>query len=184
MTLAVRDRRAILLGAVGLLIILAGHFAVIPWIDSWKDARKAIAATRVELGKAQDQIRKVLGQRRRLEEIYGPAVNKALKNRQSAQVSLIKAVQDVFKTGGCKLTGYQPQRCRSLAAVPDVELVPLQIRAKCQLPQLVKCLAGMQKSETLILVDWFSVTNNEKKPGELEITMMVATLAEKEKTKL
>ena len=184
MTLSPRDRRAILLGAVGLLIILAGRFVLLPWIDSWKDARRSIAEARVELGEAERQIYRVLGQRRRLEKIYGPAVNKALDNRQSAQVKLIEGVQEVFKTGGVKLTGYDPQRPKSLREVPGVEVVAWQIRAKCKLPQLVKCLAGMRKSETLIIVDWFSVVNNEKKPGELEITMMVATLAEKEKTKL
>ena len=99
MTLSPRDRRAILLGAVGLLIILAGRFVLLPWIDSWKDARRSIAEARVELGEAERQIYRVLGQRRRLEKIYGPAVNKALDNRQSAQVKLIEGVQEVFKTG-------------------------------------------------------------------------------------
>ena len=183
MRLSPRDRRAMLLGAAVLLIILAGRLAVIPWIDNWSGTRKEIVENRSQLDDIQRQIRRVLWQRQRLEEAYGPAVNKPLGNRQSAQVNLFKAVQDVFKAGGVKLTDYQPQRSRPLPEVPGVEIVPLQIRGKCNLSQLTKCFAGMRNGETLIIVDSFSVANDEKKPGELEITMMVATLAEQEKVK-
>ena len=184
MTFSPRDRRAILLGAAGLLIILIARLAVIPWIDSWRAARREIAEARAQLDYTQHQVRRILGQRRRLEQIYGQAVSKPLENRQSALNRLTRVVQDVFKAGGFKATDYKSQRCRSLPEVPGVEIVPLQVRGKCKLPQLVKCLAAMRNAETLILVDWFSVANDEKKPGELEITMMLATLAEKEKAKL
>ena len=81
------------------------------------------------------------------------------------------------------MTDYKPPASRSLPDLPGMEIVPLQVRGKCKLEQLIKCLGAMQKSETLIIVDWFSLTNDEKKPGELELIMMVSTLAVKEKEK-
>lgn len=183
MTLSPRDRRAILLGTAALLIILAARFLVIPWLDSWRSARDEMTNVRSQLNVIQRQVRRVLWQRQRLEEIYGPAVKKPLEDRQTAQLSLIKAVQDVFKAGGVKLTDYQPQRPRTLKEIPDVQIVPLQIRGKCKLSQLTKCFVAMRDGQTLIIVESFSVTNNEKKPGELEITMIVSTLAEQEKAK-
>ena len=184
MTLSPRDRRAILLGVVALLIIVAARLVVIPWIDGWRSAREDMTSTRSQLSNIQRQMQRVLWQRQRLEEIYGPGVKNTLKDRQAAQLSLIKAVQVVFKAGGVKLTDYQPQRPRTLKEIPDVQIVPLQIRGKCKLPQLTKCFVAMRDNQTLIIVESFSITNNEKKPGELEITMIVSTLAEQEKAKL
>ena len=183
MTLSPRDRRAILFGAVALLIILATRLLVMPWIDSWRTARDEMAISRKQLNDIQKQMQRVLWQRQRLEEIYGPAVKNDLEDRQTAQLALIKAVQDVFKTAGIKLTDYQPQRARTLKEIPDVQFVPLQIRGKCKLPQLTKCFVTMRDNKTLIIVESFSITNNEKKPGELEISMIVSTLAEQEKAK-
>ena len=183
MTLSPRDRRAILLGAAVLLIIVAARVVVMPWIGRWRSARDQMTSTRSQLNDIQGQVRRVLWQRQRLEEIYGPAVKNPLEDRQTAQLSLIKAVQDVFKAGGIKLTDYQPQRARTLKEIPDVQIVPLQIRGKCTVSQLTKCFVAMRDAQTLIIVESFSVTNNEKKPGELEITMIVSTLAEQEKAK-
>ncbi len=184
MTFSPRDRRAIIIGVVALLVLVAVRLVAVPWIDSWREARDEMAQARTQLNDIQKQVHRVLWQRNRLEEVYGPAVTKPLEDRQAAQLSLIKAVQDVFKAGGVKLTDYQPQRARTLKDIPNVEVVPLQIRGKCNLSQLTKCFVAMRTGQKLIIVESFSVTNNEKKPGELELTMIVSTLAQQQEAKL
>ena len=184
MTFSTRDRRAILIGAVALLIILTARLLVMPWIDSWLEAREQMAQTSTQLNDVQRQVRRVLWQRQRLEERYGPAVKEPLHDRQTAQLNLFKAVQDVFKAGGVKLSAYQPQLSRPLPKVPGVQIVPLQIRGKCKVSQLTKCFVAMRQGQTLLIVESFSVINNEKKPGELEITMIVSTLAQQQEAKL
>ncbi|MDY7011004.1 MAG: GspMb/PilO family protein [Planctomycetota bacterium] len=181
MTLSPRDRRALLLGAAGLVVICAAHFAVIPWVESWTAAREQIVANQQQLRDQERLIRSVLGQQRRLMETYGLAVNNQLEDLETARVSLFKEVQEVLKTSDFKLTDYQPRPPRILREISGVEIVPLQVRGKCQLPQLVKCLSGMRKADTLVIVDRISVTNDEKKPGQLEVTMVLATLAEQKK---
>ena len=163
-----------------MLIILAVNFLLIPWIDSWFQARQQMTSTRTQLNDVQRQVRRVLWQRQRVEDLYGPAVKEPLHDRQTAQLNLIKTVQDVFKSGGVKLTDYQPQRSRPLLDVPGVLVVPLQIRGKCNVSQLTKCFVAMHEGKTLIMVESFSISNNEKKPGELEITMIVSTLAQQQ----
>ena len=183
MNLSPRDRRAVLIGAATLLIVLAANYLLMPWIDSWSNAREQIAQDRRQLTHIQRQIRTVLWQRERLEQLYGPAVKEPLEDRQTAQLNLIKAVQDVFKSGGVKLSDYQPQRSRPLSEVPGVEVIPLQIRGKCNLSQLTKCLSAMQEGKMLMVVESFSIANNLKKPGELEISMTISTLAQQPEAK-
>ncbi len=181
MTLSPRDRRALLLGAAGLMVICAARFVVIPWTDSWAAAREQIVTNQQQLGELERSIRRVLGQQGRLAETYGPAVNNPLQDLETARISLFKEVQEVLKTAGFTPTDYQPRPCRPLREIPGVEIVPLQVRGKCKLPQLAKCLDGMRKADTLVIVDRLSVANDEKKPGQLEVTMVLATLAEQRK---
>ena len=56
--------------------------------------------------------------------------------------------------------------------------VPLQVRGTCKLKQLSTCLSALRQAKTLAVVDRISVTNNEKKPGNLEVTLVLAALAE------
>ncbi|MCK4850207.1 MAG: hypothetical protein KAT11_02595, partial [Phycisphaerae bacterium] len=86
-------------------------------------------------------------------------------------------VKETFSAGGFKPSEYRLQRPRPLSAVPDVQIVPLEVPGQCNLSQLVKSLAGLCKAKTFVFVERLSITNDEKKPGTFKITMVVATLA-------
>ena len=184
MTLSTRDRRAIIVGGLALLIILVGHFALMPWLESWSGARAQIIEARRELNDVQLRVRRILGLRRRLEQIYGPAVNKPLEDLDAARLSLFKTVQETFRAGGFKPSEYRLQRPRVLSAVPGVQIVPLEVPGQCNLSQLVKSLAGLCKAKTFVFVERFSIDNDEKKPGTFKVTMVVATLARMPKARL
>lgn len=176
MKLSPRDRRTAVLGLAGLLVIIAARLLVIPWVDGWAAAREQIAADRHRLDELQRSITRVLGQRGRLAARYGPAASKSLKDVEQARIGLLKAARDVLTANGLKPT-YTPQPPRSVKKIPGVRFLPLRVRSKCNLSQLTKCLADMRNADTLIIVDRLSITNNEKKPGQLEMTMILATLA-------
>lgn len=177
MTFSARDRRALSLGAAGLVLIAATRYGVMPWVDRWLDARRRIVAARTELADLELAVRRVLGQRQRLERVYGPAVRTAPADLETARVELYRAVQQCLKANGIKPMDYQPQPPRRLREVPGVQLVPLQVRAKCAFAQLVKCLASVRAADSLVIVDRVTAVNNEKSPGQLEVTFMLATLA-------
>ena len=183
MTLAARDRRTIIAGAVILAVIVATRFAVIPWVDSWLDARRASQFDRRQLNEWETEIRRVLGQRKRLSDKYGPAVNQPLEDSQTARVSLFEAAQDAIKANSFEATYYEPQASRPLREIPGVQAIKLQVRGKCKLPELAKCLAAMRKADTLVIVDRLIIANGEKKPGQLEVTMMLMTLAKQDKAR-
>lgn len=185
MTLSARDRRAIVFGGLALGIIFAGHFVLRPWIDDWADTRAQIVEDRKELADVQERLSDILGQRRRLEQRFGPAANEPLEDLQTAKLSLLKAAQEVLSAGGFKASEYRPQRPRqALPKMPEVQIVALELPGQCNFAQLVKSLAGLRKAKTLVFVEKFSITNDEKKPGKLTATITLATLAQKPKAPL
>ena len=179
MNLSKRDRRALLIGVGALGVILVAHFVVLPCVDDWAASRDAAEVARAQLDTLERDVRSLLGQRQRLDRTFGPGANKPLSDLETTRHNLLKATQEVLKKAGVAATDYQPQQARQVRQVANVDLVSLQVRGKCKLPQLAKCLAGLLEAETLIFVDRLTVTNNEKKPGELEVMLVLASLAER-----
>ena len=165
-----------MIGAAGLAVILVARFIVIPWVDDWSETRRQIAARQQELSGLERNVTRVLGQRKRLTKKYGPAVNKPLEDVEAAWISLFTAARGLTDSG-FEATDYLPQSDRPLQDIHGVRFVPLQVRGKCKLPQLAKLLAKIRQSETLVIVDRLTVSNDAKKPGQLEVTMVLATLA-------
>ena len=64
--------------------------------------------------------------------------------------------------------------------MPDLVSVPLQVRGKCNMDQLTKCFSAMCKAKTLVIIEQLSITSDPKKPDELDVTMVLSTLAQGE----
>ena len=183
MSLSARDRRAVRWGAIVVAAVVVIRVVAMPWMDSWADARDRIARDGASLAELQRQVRQALAQRRRLVRTLGEAAARPLPDAESAPVKLLQAAQEVLGAGGFKITGYEPQTPRPLRrkgneSIKGVLVVPLQVRGQCQLPQLAKCLDGMKQAKTLVMVDRVVVGNNEKKPGQLAVTLLLTTLAQ------
>ena len=179
MTLSKRDRRALILGSCGLAILLIVRFAVMPWTDHWLDVRDQTAVARAEIAHLEQKVTKIVLQRARTAKAYGPGANRKVGDVETERMNLLKAVQKVCQTAGFAPTDYPPQVTRPLRSVPDMVIVRIQLQGKCKLPQLVKCLAGLRKAETLVFAERVTAVNSAKKPGELDITLVLATLAER-----
>ena len=182
MNLSPTDRRALVLGGAGLLLILVTRLLVMPWIDSWAAARASTADADEQMAAMAARLRSALVQRKWLARTYGPGVAKELQDQDAAQMSLYEGAQEVLKAAGLKATVYHPQAPRPVRQLPGTSLVSLQVSSKCALGQLLKLLAGLREAEILILVDRLSVTNSEREPGTLEVTLVLAALAETQTT--
>ena len=154
-----------------------------PWTDHWLEVRDETATDRAQLAHLERKVAKIVLQRDKVAKAYGPGASRTLGDVEATQVSLLTAVQKVCQTAGFAPTDYQPQGSRPLPSVPDMVIVRIQLRGKCKLPQLVKCLAELRKAETLVFAERLSATNSSKKPGELDVTLVLATLAERKEKK-
>ncbi len=180
MTITAGDRKTIILGGLALGIIFAGYFVLMPWLDSWSMARAEISESRKQLGDIQVKVQRILSQRQRLKQRYGPGINRPLEDDvETAQLKLLKTVKEAFAAGGFKPNEYRLQRPRALAlkSVSGIQVVPLEVPGKCNISQLTKSLAELSKAKTFVFVERFTISNDEKKPGQLEVTITVATLA-------
>jgi hypothetical protein len=177
MNLSPRDRRALLIGAVGLAAVALVAFALIPMARGWSDAREQIRQSRQVIERQSAQMAQVLEQQSRLKRQFGSAATQPVAaDEPTAQRNLYETAQSVLKSGGLNVTGYEPQRPRRLSQLGDVAFMPLQVRGKCNTEQLTKCLAGLRQAKTLVVVDRLSVTSDPKQPDQLDVTMVLCTL--------
>ena len=177
--MSTRDRRAVVIGTVALAAILIVKFAVLPWIDHWRDARDRIDQARATLTEYENKSTRLTNLQRRLAQTYGQAVEQPLDDVKATKIGFHKVVQDLLTAGGFRLESMQPQAVRSIRKqVPGVALLPVRVVGKCQMQQLAKCLAEVRKAARLILVERIDVSSDPKKPTELSVTMVLATPAE------
>lgn len=181
MTLTARDKKAILLGASVLGAILLVRLALAPWVGSWGRARGQIASSRGEVTELRTKMRRLLRLRDRLVETYGQAAAKPLEDLEPTRIAFLEGVQKALSAGGMGYQSIEPQSVRLVRDLPGIALVQFQVRSSCKLPQLAKSLAEMRKAKKLIIVDRLVVSGRPKKPGELEVTLVLATLARQEK---
>ena len=179
MNISARDRRAVIVGVAALSVILVAKFAVVPWIDHWLDTRDGIQQARDTLEAYKTKLKRLEYLNKRLTCTYGQAIEEPLTDLKSTRIHFHKAVQDVLKNSGVQMQSLQPQAVRSIKKhVPGVAVLPVRIVGKCQLPQLAKCLAQVRAAPCLMIVDRVDVTSDPKKPTELSVTMVLATLVE------
>lgn len=176
-----RDRRAILLGASALLLVVAVRWVLLPWATSWRQARQDISAAREQLTTLENQVRKHLSQRQRLTAMYGSAVAKPLEDTEPATLRFVQTVQGVMGRSGIRDPAYQPQQPRGVPGAPEVQMVTLRMTGRCQLPQLARCLQELRQADTLIVVDSLVTSTDPRQQGQIEVTMLLATPAKTER---
>jgi hypothetical protein len=176
MKLTTRDKRALVLGAGGLVLILIVHFVMIPFADGWTQTRDQIALKQKRVSNLESKISRVVGQRTRLTKAYGPAMKEPLEGEQTARIHLFEAANDL-KSSGFKATAYNPQADKLVQGIPNVKLISLQVVGQCDLSKLTKMLVKIREAKTMVIVDRLIITNNEKSPGKLEVSVTLATLS-------
>jgi len=172
-----RDRRAVLIGAALLAVLVVGRVVVLPVAGYWSGARARTAAARSQLSRMQTQLAQIVSQQGRLWGQIGPAVAKGLADAETARMGLFESAQAALRQAGFNATGFAPQKPRRLTSLPGVQEIDLQVRGKCNPGQLANALAQLCKTPTLVAVRQLNVDNDEKKPGELDATLTLFTLA-------
>ncbi len=176
MNLSQRDKRAIVLGAWSLGVILLMYFIVLPWFASWGDARDRIDRSRTQLDNLKRDLDSLLRKQRHLQESYGPSVLKPIEDAATVKVTFQGTIAKVLKQGGITYESISPRPARTMRDIPGVQLLPFQIKGKCKVDQLAKFLGEMRKSESLMILDRFTVSGIQKKKGQLDLSMTIATL--------
>jgi hypothetical protein len=180
MKLTSRDRRAVMLGVVALAALLAVRYVLWPLATSWGTARQQIAAADAQLTDLRTRTQRARLQQQRLVDVFGPAAAKSLPTVDEARVSIVNTVQNALSAGPVAAQSVQLQAIRPLPDITGIALVSLQVDATCQLPQLAGFLAKLPQANELIIIQQMNIAVPEGKPGEMQLSLIIATAAQQE----
>ena len=180
MKLGARDRRALVGGGVFLAAVLIAWFGLLPAVEHWQNVRAQTQVTAASLDSLQEKVTRLNQTRDALAAAYGPGLSKPIEAEPETRLAFRHAVVDVLKKAGVKTKSIKPQREKPIRAVPGTVLLSMKVNGQCQLPQLAKFLAETQQADMLILIDRIHVTRNNKKPQELMVDIVLATVARRE----
>lgn len=175
MNLGKRDRRAIILTAVFAVGLLSYQYLLNPWLEHWEDLRADTIVQKARLAKVDRTepaaaaktaaLRKTVP----LLQLPEPEITQRLRFE--------KAIHKRFKAAGIT-----PDRVRFLSSGTEARNSPytklrLQATCSCQFDQALKLLASLPEVPSLIGVEEFDLTIDERNRQKAELTITFATFA-------
>ena len=173
-----RDRRAVLLGAAGLALVLSMKFILLPWLHHWGEARADIVRHRAVLADVEHDLERLDFLHSRLKPGYGEAVARPLENVSTTLLMFDQTIQKSLTDSGVALQTKSHRGARTLREAQGVVLVTIQVQARGDLAALARCLNRMRHAEQLVIVDQLTLhTPDPNRPGQLAYTMELSTPA-------
>lgn len=178
MAMSTRDRRAVILGGAALLLVFGYRYAVSPFVGTWREARARIAFADEQASGLEAQVTQLAAQKRLLEPALGAAASKPLKPVEETRLEFVKVVEELLQQNGLKSQGVRAQPVVTVRDLPGVAIVALQVQSQGQAQQVAQCLSKLGDAEKLILVQKLELAPDAQRPDQMQVTMVLATLAE------
>jgi len=178
MNLSERDRRAVIYGCLVLGVLFIGKFVVLPFFDHWKALRDRADAQELDAINEARRAKRLIDTETRVSKHYGKNATNPLTDIETTRLAFLKATQKLLTANGIAVENLQPQSPRSLREAKEVSVLSLRVTGKTQLPQLAKTLAAIPNADCLMFVDRLDVAGDPKQPGNVTVTMTLATLAQ------
>jgi hypothetical protein len=175
--LSPKDQRAVTIGAVLAVLILIYVLADNLWLDHWADVRAQLEQNRQKLEEIGlddspgSQVRRDL----RLRAV--PAFEMP-RNEDEQRLIFVRKFSEQVQKAGIKLTTMpQYQTHTSVEANLGLKVLRLHCRGKCNFSQTLNLLAGLYENPYLVGIEDFQLKCDPKNRQEVEITLIVSTLA-------
>ena len=162
-----RDRRALKIAAVAVVVLLAYAFLLAPWLDHWSSVK-----TRLEAGKARlaqlDAIKP---------QASVPVLEMPQKLHQQRLLFERKLREQLKKAGiAVKTLKYRGKGKRNAALNGNV--LQLECTAPAKFEQVLTLLSGMNENPYLISIEQLDIqVGPEKKRQEMTLNLTATTLA-------
>lgn len=168
MKLSQRDKRALKIGAIGAVAILAFTFGT-KWVGHWSEVRKSIAAKKTTL-----------------KSIH---VDKAEQERLMSMVPVFETPQDEekqkflfrekfheqLKKAGFKGEPIKVLRAKKAQAGTGYRLLGLRTRGKCNFEQMLDLLTNLNENPYLVAIEEMRMECDPKKRREFKVELTVST---------
>ena len=177
MTMTERDKRTLIVGGAALAVMLATYFGVIPFTQSWAEARQRIASAEVELRLHEQRSVSQAAQHARLAQHFGAGVGSPLPSLDAARLNLVNDVEAALKAANVNIEHVVPQPGRPLRDADNLTRLAVRVDATCNLVDLARALARLEAADRLIIVDRVHATAVENRPGQVNASLTLTTLA-------
>ena len=171
-----RDRRAVTIGIVGVLIVMLYVFAILPLLTDWSAARSALHSYGSDLDRLAGA---TPGSRARLKGLYTavPFVESPQDSDQQRK-TFWDAVNGSLKSSGLAISS--PPRYLSASAGSPADTLSLAFAGKGTYQQLLKFFAAFHENPHGLSVEDFTLKRDDKNPEQLDMTMTVSTFIRQE----
>jgi len=166
LTSAQRNKRALCIGAVAIVAVLAFHFLIYPWLDHWGDVRVSLKLQTEKLALIDHSSDEAAAVR-----------SFALPQSEDKQRLLFeRKLNEQLQQAKIKVTSL-PQYLAKGKSQPalDLKLLRLQCRATCTFPQALDLLALLDQNPYLVAIEELKLQCGKKKREQMELALTVST---------
>jgi hypothetical protein len=169
MKLSERDRRALIIGAVGAAGILAFAFGT-KWVGHWTEVRRSIAEKRATLAGVEVE----RAQQKRLMSIV-PVFEDPNEEEEQKIRFRDKFSEQLKKAGFKRGAPIRVLRARSAQAGTGYRLLGLQTRGECDFNKMLDLLTNLNENPYLVGIEEMRMECDPKKRQKFKLDLTVST---------
>lgn len=172
-----RNKRALIIGAAAVVLVLIFHFAVSPWIDHWRQVRTSLAAAEEKLALLSGDQKPAAAAKQAALTAAVPAF--ALPEPEDKQRLLFeRKIHEQLKKAGIKakplsfLARPKPQPALGL------KLLRLQCRGACNFAAALDLIAALNENPYLVAIEELQLKCGAKTREEMDLNLTVSTFVQ------
>ena len=169
-----RNRRALMIAALCAAVLLIVEYAVIPWVDYWKQQNVLLA----EAGQQLNIAKEAQGETVYTRQLSGKVpVFEMPKDQDYQQLIFERKLNEQLQKASIKMIEL-PHYTAKPKSVTDANIKLLKMRCKGQgdFGNIAKLLAALNdENPYLVSVEEINIQHAKKKPNKMELKLIVST---------
>lgn len=166
--LSQRDRRALKLGIVGVVLVPMFFLCIVPWFEDWRQVREQLTARR-------QMMKKISTVDSRL---FSLVPKFAIPRDEKSQGTLFRdEFSKQLKQAGINAKSVQLVSARKQQRVSGYKCLQLQCRGECRFEQVMDLLAALNGNPYFVAVEAITLKCDTKDRNKMDITLTVSTYA-------
>ncbi|MBN1126853.1 MAG: hypothetical protein JXA82_17740 [Sedimentisphaerales bacterium] len=173
--LSQRDRRALLLGSVAIVVIFIYLFAG-EWLTEWQLVRSDLKEMRVQLKAIEQQAAGKPTARQIATLTAVPKFEMPVKEEEQA-VLFRNEFNEQIKQSGIKAKSLDYLASKKITGVGGYKTLRLQCKSRCNLSQVLDLLGNLNNNPYLVGVEEIQIRPDQRNRQEVDLTLTVSTFA-------
>jgi type II secretory pathway component PulM len=166
--LSERDKRALKLGIVGVVLVPVFFLCIVPWFEDWRQVREQLSARR-------QMMKKITTVDSRL---FSLVPKFSIPRDEKSQGTLFRdEFSKQLKQAGINAKSIQLVSARKQQRVSGYKCLQLQCRGECRFEQVMDLLAALNGNPYFVAVEAITLKCDTNDRNKMDITLTVSTYA-------